>query len=1163
LEDAARVVVLRSRALMKLTGSGGMVAVSLPTGEVEQRLAPWADRLWLAVHSGPTSVVVAGDVDALDEFTAACGEDVQTRRIDVDYASHTPHIENLREELSTVLGGVAPVATDVGFCSSLAGSFISTTQLSTEYWYENLRNPVRFDQAVGAFAGYGTPLFIEVSPHPVLGGDVEDTLHANKIAGGVCSTLRRNAGDWPRFLTAAAQAYVLGAPVDWAAVLGPAPARQVDLPTYAFDRRRYWLDGATGGNLAAGADVSASRHPLLTAVVPLADGRFLLTGQLSRDAAPWSADHAVAGTVLFPGSGLVDLAMEAATVAGCDRVEELTLESALVLPESGTVDVQLAVAEPDADQHRAITIFTRSVGRDEWVRCASGVVAPSGMVGGACEWAEVWPPAGSAAVDVEGGYQSLLDAGYEYGPSFRGVSAVWRRGEDEYFAEIVAPDGLDVDGFAVHPAVLDAAFHPLMLAGGADQLRLPFVFGGVTVWASGASLLQVRLVTSGEDVLVEAADAAGRPVLRIDSLRVREMSAQALMSAAGEAGPMTYGLDWVEVTTPAGADASRWRYLGEPVPGLAGFADLAELAAAIDAGEPTPDYLVSSCAGDAQGVPAAVRELSGRALDLVQSWLADDRFAACRLVFATRGVFDTPAPGVAGVAGGSVWGLVRSAQSEHPGRFLLADVPDGFRDWALLAPAAGADESQLLVRDGTVLVPRLSRRVAQADRAELAAIEQSEIDGSGTVLVTGGTGGLGALVAERLVARHGVRHLMLTSRRGGRAPGVATLVSHLEGLGASVSVAACDVSDRAAVASLLDRIPADRPLVGVVHAAGVLDDAMVEGLSAQRMDVVLRPKVDAAWHLHELTGGLPLSMFVVFSSLAGVLGNPGQGNYAAANAVLDGLAGYRRAHGLPALSVAWGLWDTDTGMTGGLTAAEVARLARSGVAPLTVEQGLDLFDAALGSPDPVVVAANWDSAGLRARAQGGALPPVLRSMVRGQRRVAATAASRGGPAGLVARLAAMAEQDAQQTLTDLVRTHVAAVLAHPSMDAVDVDRAFSELGFDSLTAVELRNRLDGVTGLRLPATVAFDHPTVTMLAEHLYHSLAPAAPSPEDTLRASLEQVQRMLPDDDEDARTKIIAILQSTLTRLGAAPNGSSGVQEKISSASDDEIFAFIDNQL
>jgi acyl carrier protein len=380
------------------------------------------------------------------------------------------------------------------------------------------------------------------------------------------------------------------------------------------------------------------------------------------------------------------------------------------------------------------------------------------------------------------------------------------------------------------------------------------------------------------------------------------------------------------------------------------------------------------------------------------------------------------------------------------------------------------------------------------------------------------------------------------------------------------------VADRSALAEVIAAIPADAPLTGVVHTAGVLDDATIDGLSAERIDTVCTPKVDAAWHLHELTADKPLTTFVLFSSLAGVLGNPGQGNYAAANATLDGLAAHRRERGLPAVSVAWGLWDTESGMTGTLSDAEIVRLRRSGVAPLAIEHGLDLFDAAfgsgfgggLGTADPVVVASNWDSAGLRSRAEGGVLPPLLRGLVRTPRRAASAGGGGGDSSGaLVARLATLAETEARGMLVDLVRSHVAAVLAHPNPESVDVDRAFTELGFDSLAAVELRNRLDAETGLRLPATLAFDHPTVAALGEFLRQTLAPAAPSPEDTLRGALDQLEQLLDQHDEATRAGLIAILNSTVARFGNGSAAADAVGEKLDSATDDEIFDFIDNQL
>ncbi|HET8642138.1 MAG TPA: type I polyketide synthase, partial [Pseudonocardiaceae bacterium] len=625
LEDAAKVVALRAQALVKLRGTGGMLTVSAPAEQVRERISAWSDQIWVAVHSGPSVTVVAGDVIALDEFTAQHGEQVQIRRIAVDYASHTPHVEAIREDLLARLEQVSAQATDITVGSSLTGALIEATELGTEYWYENLRNPVRFEQAIGAFKEFDSPLFIEVSPHPVLRGDIEDIRDAAGLGGGSCTTLRRNQGDWTKFVTSVAQAYALGARVDWAAVLGQAPQTRVELPTYPFERRHYWvIDSAAGIGGAAGAGIEGSRHPLLTAVVAGADDTFVLTGQLSGSTAPWLADHAVEGNVLLPGAAFVELALQAGAAAGCDLLEELTLEAPLVMAPAGSVQLQITVDRPDEQQRRAVTVFSRA-GDGEWVRRASGSVAPDGTAGAAaCDWARTWPPAGGAPVDAEGGYEDLADRGYGYGPAFRGAQSVWHCG-DEVFADVAAPEGVDVTAFGVHPAVLDASLHPMVLTDTTAQLRLPFVFRGVRLAATEAATLRVRLVPSGDDVAVEAADAAGRPVFSVESLRVRAIPTQSL-GAAKASGPAPHGVDWVEVPVSTGGE-SRLVYVGRPVPGLDGYPDVAALASAIDGGTPAPDLVVFGCAGAASDAPEAIRELSGRVLEVAQAGVTDDHIA--------------------------------------------------------------------------------------------------------------------------------------------------------------------------------------------------------------------------------------------------------------------------------------------------------------------------------------------------------------------------------------------------------------------------------------------------------------------------------------------------------------------------------------------------------
>ncbi|WP_440074321.1 type I polyketide synthase, partial [Streptosporangium sp. OZ121] len=489
-----------------------------------------------------------------------------------------------------------------------------------------------------------------------------------------------------------------------------------------------------------------------------------------------------------------------------------------------------------------------------------------------------------------------------------------------------------------------------------------------------------------------------------------------------------------------------------------------------------PEAVVYAVVSPVADVLGAVRESAADVLGVVQGWLAEERFASSRLVVVTRGAVAVAEEDVdLGVAG--VWGVVRAAEAENPGRFVLVDVDGGEESWRALGAVVASEEPEAAIRAGEAWVPRLAR--AAASRGE-----GPEFDPEATVLVTGGTGGLGALVARHLVTAYGVRHLLLASRRGAQAPGAAELVAELTELGASVEVAACDVSDRDALAELIAGIPAEYPLKGVVHAAGVADNGLIGSLTAERFDGVLGSKADAAWHLHELTADLDLSAFVLFSSAGGLVLAAGQASYAAANVFLDALAAHRRSAGLVATSLAYGLWDADTGLSGWLTEADRERMRRQGLPALSVEEGLALFDAGLASDVATLVPLRVDVPALRSR--GEALPVLLRGLVRGPVRRAV----RSGGSALVQRLEGVDEARRREVVLEVVRQEVATVLGHASATAVQADRAFQELGFDSLTAVELRNRLMAVSGLRLPATLVFDYPTAEAVADYLAAELA-------------------------------------------------------------------------
>nr|WP_240496276.1 beta-ketoacyl reductase [Streptomyces torulosus] len=571
-----------------------------------------------------------------------------------------------------------------------------------------------------------------------------------------------------------------------------------------------------------------------------------------------------------------------------------------------------------------------------------------------------------------------------------------------------------------------------------------------------------------------------------------------------------------------------------------------------------------------RGGPEAVRRVTHDTLARVQAVLAEERSADHRVVVVSGGA-TTGDP-----AGAAAWGLLLTLQAEHPDRFLLVDLEDDDGDVVALASAVATalarSETQIAVRGGQLRVPRLVPAEAPPVDTPVAA--------HGTVLVTGGTGELGGLVARRLAAGHGVRDLLLVSRRGADAPGAEALAADLEREGARVTFAACDVSDREALAAVLAAVPADRPLTGVVHTAGVVDDGVVTALTPERVDTVLGPKADAAHHLHELTRDANLSHFVLFSSAVGTLGGAGQGNYAAANAYLDALARDRRAQGLPATSLAWGLWGTGGGMGGRLAEVDLRRLARAGVLPLDAERGLALFDRAWAAGEAVLVPLRTDPAVLRDRATAGTLPAALRTLVpppgreRGPARPQDThggTSADGAPSGaaVAERLAALPPAERSRALLDLVRSRAAAVLDYPSPDSLDPRRSFREAGFDSLTAVELRNSLAAATGLPLPAALVFDHPSPAALAEQLERRLvdqaAPAHARQRPALPALLDQLEAALAElaADDPERPRATARLRA-LAGVGTAPQtGGTDVEERLAAASDDELLDFIRSEL
>jgi acyl carrier protein len=685
-------------------------------------------------------------------------------------------------------------------------------------------------------------------------------------------------------------------------------------------------------------------------------------------------------------------------------------------------------------------------------------------------------------VDLTGVYDRLAAHGYRYGASFRCVTAVWRHGDDLY-TDVQLPETVPAGGFGLHPALLDAAVHAGLLAGGgAGPIRVPFAWTGVDLHATGATRLRVRLSPTDRDaVSVTITDPAGRPVATVASLVTRPLPADPAAPAVrrGLLRP-----DWKAVETPP--PRGTWTILaGDPAAPVDRLPVASDPASPSVGGTDVPgtEVLAVPAVGDAADIPGAVRELTATVLRALQRWQEEREPGGGRLVVVTTNA-TAPEPDLPAAA---VWGLVRSALSEHPGRITLVDLDGTAASARALAPAVATGEPQLSIRDGQARALRLVPATPRDGRLDRSGEAVFGSVGNGVVLVTGGTGALGEVLLRHLVGERGVRRLVVVSRRGMAAPGVERLRDELAGLGAELRIVAGDCGDHEALAGVVAACGPE--LRAVVHLAGVTDDGVIASMTPERLAGVLAPKADAAWWLHELTEGLELSAFVLYSSASGLLGQPGQGNYAAANAFLDALATYRVARGLPAVSLAWGLWEQDgAGLGARLPAAARRRMGRTGIVAMTAAQGMALLDAALRDGAPVLAPILLDPAAPRADDPG--LSPLLADLVAADRPAAGGAPPGEAPGAWRRRWAELPPQERRPALDALLRAELAGVLGYPDPAALPAEEPFVELGADSLTVTQLRNRLTALTGLRLPPTLLFDHPTLADLAAHLNTALA-------------------------------------------------------------------------
>ncbi|KAK3181552.1 polyketide synthetase [Lecanicillium sp. MT-2017a] len=1083
LDSAATIVTARAKLMAGLPPNGGMASISATEKEVSEELSQSKSTAVIAVVNSHNSIVVSGTEDAVKAIANKFESKGRRTTVlqNIKHGFHSPLMDDILPDLEKALESPLRCAetASVPLVSTVTGQQEDAVQLSSsKHWIRHVREPVQFAAAVDELRlKQDVSLFVEVGPSSML---------STHVTGAISTH-----GTVDRLLNTIGQIWTRGISVNWSAVFEGSGGRFVSLPVYAFQRQKYWLPynprsrtlsrEATPGQGTAGVPGSELGHGILiNSTSILGTGSIICFGSLSKARQPWLWDHIISGQSLLPATAFAELAMRAGMECEYQvesesmELEELAVVKPLILSsneedflnkeESEEVQVQVLVGEPQTTGNgtvvsRDVSVYSRPSGvaaRHEWTRHATGTLKQSPIASNTKMRLEndTNRTDSESDVNVPEMYKVLADAGIYYGQPFQAIRSIWRLEGEDLLVHIDPPHkSSDNSSFIIHPAVLDAALHASVIASGdkvgTGGIKLPFSMRGFQIFAKPDISDSILSTVShlGEDrIRVSLANKSTSVVFaEIDEVHLRAWKSDI-------AGGDLYRLEWVQsVSESAVSDSTTSIYEKFRVPGSGSI--------------------------EAAGVSQAVHDAIAEALHVIHERRATltSAFSQDVLVFVTERASSVGNRSDIDVVAAAVWGFVRSAQAEFGGdRIMLVDLDGSTESEAALPVAIASGQETIALQSGTMMVPKLVKQPPVLD-----ASQSSTLDVRGTVLITGGTGGLGAILSRYLVHTYGAKKLILASRSGMKAPTARELYSELSDAGATVRVEACDISNREELAVILSTIHPLPPITSIIHCAGVVDDALLSWQTSERISQVLRPKVDGAWNLHELMPSTVHS-FILFSSYVSILGNEGQAAYTAGNSFLDALARFRVARGLPALSLAWGPWANDEGMAApGKLVAPNPRVANA--QPVTDEQGMQLFFRALQvqakttPPEPVIVPML-----LR-----GPFPLVQTVDFLAKQKDVSPKPHTESEATWRQSLVGVSIEDRHDILLALLKEEVAAVLGYQK-DILLPDRPLVELGFDSFTSVLLTNRLKILTGFSsIPVTLALDYDTLQALVQYL------------------------------------------------------------------------------
>jgi acyl transferase domain-containing protein/acyl carrier protein len=1105
LEEAMALVVSRSRLMGRAAGRGGMAAVGASLEQLVPALAPYGNALSIAAVNGPNDVVVSGERPSLESLRDSLqGRGIRVRLLNVDYAFHSAQMDPYLEELDACTRELAPKPPVVPLYSTVRGGRVSSADLDASHWRANVRQQVLFAPAIEAMLADGYRAFVELAPHPVLLQPLSRTLELSEKEGATALfSARRDRPPRATLLGALGTLHTLGCTPSWKGVF-PDGGRLVELPSYAWQRERYWFDAAPG-------TPPVRAHPLLGRRVDAPPGETVFEASLRGDRLQLLSDHRLYGTVVVAGASMVSMLLEAAGQlwgGGRCAVQDVLFLNPIVLEDTEERLFQVSIADSGA-----FRLSTRPVhgdaGASQWVLHATGQLERGGEAESATArvgLSEIEARCQPLA-SIERFYEGIDRQGLVLGRQFRWLEAVWQ-GAHEALGRLRLPEEGDGAGdYRLHPGLIDSCFQVLGAVSGFTSIEgLAFVPIGINRFALRGDQRPRfchLVLRSGSGAVDEAStvdlhllDESGHVVAEVSGLAIRRAPREAILRREVAAPVQFLRVEWPSrpLSVSSQADASSWILLadrgglaarlagqlesrGDRVEVLAPNASAQDLLGRLDALEATARARTGVV--DLRGVDALAPlvALEG-SVGLVQQLVSRRGAAPLRLVLVTRGAQATGSDeGPLSLDQAPLWGLGHVIALEHPElRCARIDLdPSGpLDDVARLAAelAASGDEDRVAFRAGRRLVARLSRTKLPP------AARPLPLGGEATYLVTGGLGGLGLEVARWMVER-GARHLVLMGRSE-PGPLASEPLAALRAAGATVVVARGDVAAREELAKVLAGIRATMPpLRGIVHAAGVLDDGLLVRQDRERMARVLAPKLQGALNLHQETLDERLDFFVLFSSISAVFGTSGQTGYAAANAFLDALAHQRRARGLTATTINWGPW-AEVGMAARLPAEAGKAWSAFGLGLLAPRAGLAALEGILRADLTQVLVAGAAKNG----AQEGLAP--FFEVLASRRPEAPRPETPGGV------FAGASPREARARLQAQLQSQAAAVLGLPPSSPIDPRRPLQEMGLDSLMALQLRNSLASSLGRPLPATLLFDHPTLEALLGFLGRELIPA-----------------------------------------------------------------------